>query len=102
MNNAQADNEGPGAPPDNVFSSGARFADAEVAALRSERDRLIAALAIRTEAWRSALRELSEAEAELAQMRGEVAIAEPDVLSHADWEHITGPLGQGPNQAIQG
>ena len=94
METPQADDEIAADSPGNIFSSEAMFADAEIAALRVERDRLKAALASRTEAWRVALRDLSQAQATLAELRGEVAVVAHDVFSHQDWENITGEANQ--------
>lgn len=91
MDNVQSDDQISGAPAQDIFSSDALFIDAEMRATRAERDRLKAELASRTEAWRQALRKLSESQAEVAKLRGEVAQVPTDELSHEDWANITGP-----------
>lgn len=71
-----------------VFGSGTAFADVELSALRAERNLLRAELASRTEAWRVALRELSAAQSELAELRGEMAQGTSTALSPIDWDVI--------------
>ena len=101
MDNVEGEADNSGSSTDNVFGSNTRFVDAELAALRSERDRLKSALSTRTEAWSSALWELSETQAELAQLRAEVAETSPDGLSNEDWQNITGEVDQDHNQGRQ-
>lgn len=76
---------------DTIFASAPEFADVELAALRAERSRLRAELASRTEAWRVALRDLSDAQAELAELKGEIPASTPTPMSEGDWVLISGP-----------
>lgn len=78
----------PNNPDGSVFGPGSEFIDVELAALRSEVNRLTAELASRTEAWRVALRELSEAQVELGTLKGEIESTTRASLSSADWFQI--------------
>lgn len=75
-------------PVETIFPAQGPFLDAEVTALRRERDQLRAALASRNEAWREVLRELSRLQEEVLELRGETEARGIEPLTIDDWESM--------------